>query len=135
MCNKCNDTGYVFDEVEEIDGICTCAAGQALCGGTITDGRDEDDPSKSYYPAFKASLNGTDQGNDSLGLGMVKMTWREDGGEDGEGKPGAVQSHQIPSTQVTSFCAHLAGAGHCIDILVNGMHEKDYIDMVRGNTK
>lgn len=97
-------------------------------------GSDEDDPSKSYYPAFKASLNGTDQGNDSLGLGMVKVTWKEDGC-DADDKPSATQSHQVPSTQVTAFCAHLAGAGHCIDILVNGMHENDYIDMVRGNTK
>jgi hypothetical protein len=116
---------YLLSKVDELHSEV-----ESLKGGS-----DEDDPSKSYYPAFKASLDGTDQGNDSLGLGMVKVTWKEDGGEDGEGKPSAIQSHQVPSTQVTDFCAHLAGPGHCIDILVNGVSEYDYLKQCRGDDK
>jgi len=50
MCNKCKNTGYVIEREDDLDEICPCAAGQALCGGVIIDDRQ-------------------DQGNDSLGLG------------------------------------------------------------------
>ncbi len=69
------------------------------------------------------------QGNDDLGIGKAKITYTELG-EDGESSTPC--SVEVAPNEVASFCAHLAGEGGCIDILVNGMSEYDYLKMVRG---
>lgn len=67
-----------------------------------------------------------DQGNDSLGLAKATITWLE---------PDATKtsSHELPVNEVTDFCFHLAGQGHCTNILVNGMSEYDYLKQRRGD--
>jgi hypothetical protein len=110
MCNKCNDTGYVAQgDVEfEADEICTCAAGQALCGGVITDGRQ-------------------DQGNDSLGMAKATVTWIAPGG----GKRSIERSTTEDMLRITEQLEQCGGT----DVLVNGLSIDDYLTMRRGCPK